>query len=448
MSLSDNEEALFDDIYGDDDVQEETKTTATTEDEVKLESKAGDETKNEDSEAKEEKPNTGDDKDDGNSETERVSSGNQVQGEQTQQVPPPPQQQQQPQQPQQQQQQQGQYSQDDSYQSQSAAEAKRKADLSREGGKMFIGGLDWDTDEDRLKEYFSQYGEVVEHTIMREASTGRSRGFGFLTFADSKSVQEVLKTQHVLDGKVIDPKRSIPREEQDKTGKIFVGGIAPEVRPHEYEAFFSKFGTIIDAQLMLDKDTGKSRGFGFITFDSSEAVDRVCQGRYLDFNGKQIEVKRAEPRGPQQQQNHIASQQHRYLQQGNYGNRQNQSRGPPAGVPAIPVAPQQNYYGVTPEAMNEYYQSMTQYWAQLQQQGGQAAQFAQYAQQLQQFQQQQQQQGGNPAGNTQQQDASAPPQPPVQDAPINAPRGPRGGSRGGRGRGYSRHGGNYHPYQR
>lgn len=369
--MSDNEEALFDDIYADDVPEKVEEKPVEVSPEIKKDSEeeeTEETTKNEEISQNIEEENT----------TNETNDTNITHEEETN---------------------------------------KRRADLTGEGGKMFIGGLDWDTDEDRLKEYFSQYGEVIEHTIMREASTGRSRGFGFLTFADKKSVQEVLKTQHVLDGKVIDPKRSIPRDEQDKTGKIFVGGIAPEVRPHEYEAFFSQFGTIIDAQLMLDKDTGKSRGFGFVTFDSPEAVDKVCKGKYLDFNGRQVEVKRAEPRGPQQQQNHIAAQQQRYLQQG-YG-RRNQG---------------QQFPGVTPEAMNEYYKNMAQYWTTLQQQGGQAAQFAQYAQQL--------------------QEGSVPPPPPPSGSsssassapPINAPRGPARGNYRGRGRGNYRH--NYHPYQR
>lgn len=193
----------------------------------------------------------------------------------------------------------------------SAAEQRtNKADLSRDICKMFIGGLNWETTEDNLKDYFSKYGQVTDLKIMRDNATGRSRGFGFLTFAEASSVDEVVKTQHILDGKVIDPKRAIPREEQDKTGKIFVGGIGPDVRPKEFEEFFSQWGTIIDAQLMLDKDTGRSRGFGFITYDTPDAVDRVCENKFIEFKGKRIEIKRAEPRHLQKQQQ---QQKHRRL---------------------------------------------------------------------------------------------------------------------------------------
>jgi len=505
MSLSDDEEALFDDIYGSDDDSKKQETTKKTELETK-ESESKSETPNDDTN----KVDNHDDDDDEKKVTSKENTNELNESNESTTQPLEQSQSQntsvnetndsnslsQPPLPSTTSQSADSYNNNSQFQQQSTPNGSfKKVDLSRDAGKMFIGGLDWDTTEERMKEYFSKFGEVIDHTIMRESSTGRSRGFGFLTFANSSSVDEVVKTQHVLDGKVIDPKRAIPREEQDKTGKIFVGGIAPEVRPKDFEEFFGKFGTIIDAQLMLDKDTGRSRGFGFVTFDAPEAVDRVCQGRYLDFNGRQIEVKRAEPRGPQQQQNHIQQQQQRYLQQQGFSN--------PAAIPSIPNQPMTNpavtgggsgggggsiptgangafgqlYGGMTPEAMTLYWQQMQQYWMQFQQQqqAGQstpalpqnlqnlAQQFAQS--QSQQQQQQQQQQGEGQVQN------GIPPPPPSsapepydndgsygnyrrRGAPYGAPRGPRGGpnggsGRGGRGRGrggYNRN--EFHPYSR
>jgi RNA-binding protein Musashi len=56
-----------------------------------------------------------------------------------------------------------------------------------------------------LKEYFSQFGEVQECTVMRDSATGRSRGFGFLTFRDPKTVNTVMVKEHYLDGKIVRP---------------------------------------------------------------------------------------------------------------------------------------------------------------------------------------------------------------------------------------------------
>lgn len=54
-----------------------------------------------------------------------------------------------------------------------------------------------------LCDYFSQFGEVIECTVMRDGATGRSRGFGFLTFKDPKTVNTVMVKEHFLDGKIV-----------------------------------------------------------------------------------------------------------------------------------------------------------------------------------------------------------------------------------------------------
>ncbi|RCH83221.1 hypothetical protein CU098_002559, partial [Rhizopus stolonifer] len=167
-------------------------------------------------------------------------------------------------------------------------------------GKMFIGGLNWDTSDESLRNYFSQFGPVVECIVMRDPLTQRSRGFGFLTMKENADVDKIVSQEHhYLDGKRIDPKRAIPREEQDKTEKIFVGGISPEVNEEEFRTFFSQFGTVLDATLMLERDTGRPRGFGFITFEDSQGVEEALKNPHLSIKDKTIEVKRAMPKGKQ-----------------------------------------------------------------------------------------------------------------------------------------------------
>ena len=84
---------------------------------------------------------------------------------------------------------------------------------------MFIGGLNWETTDgtfcvyeylliaipESLRTYFEQFGEISECTVMRENQTGRSRGFGFLTFKDPKCVNAVMVKEHILDGKIVRP---------------------------------------------------------------------------------------------------------------------------------------------------------------------------------------------------------------------------------------------------
>ncbi|KAE8556309.1 hypothetical protein EYB25_001010 [Talaromyces marneffei] len=223
----------------------------------------------------------------------------------------------------------------------------------KEDGKMFIGGLNWETTDQSLKDYFSQFGEVSECTVMRDSATGRSRGFGFLTFRDPKTVNTVMVKEHYLDGKIIDPKRAIPRDEQEKTSKIFVGGVSQEATEQDFKQFFMQFGRVVDATLMIDKDTGRPRGFGFVTFDSEAAVEATLS-RPLEILGKSIEVKKAQPRG-----NLRDDGGRRGRDQGmTPDNSQQQGGQGPGGMPS----------GITPQMMAQYWQRMQQYFAMMQQQ--------------------------------------------------------------------------------
>lgn len=168
-----------------------------------------------------------------------------------------------------------------------------KADLSSEIKKMFVGGLNWDTTEDDLRDYFGKYG-TVENVSIRKDREGKSKGYGFVDFENSSAVEKVLSTRHILDGKVIDPKRAIPKTEQDKVGKIFVGGLPAEIKPKGFKEFFSQYGNVLDAQLMINKNTGMCRGFGFITYDSPLAIEPLVAKKFIDYNGRDVEIKRAE----------------------------------------------------------------------------------------------------------------------------------------------------------
>ncbi|XP_020574527.1 heterogeneous nuclear ribonucleoprotein 1-like [Phalaenopsis equestris] len=180
-------------------------------------------------------------------------------------------------------------------------------------GKLFVGGISWDTNEDRLREYFENFGEVVEAVIMKDRTTGRKRGFGFVVFADPAVAERVLLEKHQIDGRMVEAKKAIPRDDQhillnrnnsslpgspvpSRTKKIFVGGLASTVTEAEFRKYFEQFGTITDVVVMYDHNTQRPRGFGFITFDSEDTVDKVLHKTFHELNGKMVEVKRAVPK--------------------------------------------------------------------------------------------------------------------------------------------------------
>ncbi|KAI1462673.1 RNA-binding domain-containing protein [Annulohypoxylon moriforme] len=222
---------------------------------------------------------------------------------------------------------------------------------------MFIGGLNWETTDQSLRDYFSQFGEVTECTVMRDGATGRSRGFGFLTFKDPKTVNIVMVKEHFLDGKIIDPKRAIPRDEQEKTSKIFVGGVSQDTTEPEFKDYFAQFGRVVDATLMMDKDTGRPRGFGFVTFESEVGVE-ACLSTHLEIHGKPIEVKKAQPRGNMREEEE-ASRRGKF-RKGGAVEEQTSTQ--------AQMTSQMGQGGMTPQVMAQYMQRMQQYMAVMQQQ--------------------------------------------------------------------------------
>lgn len=273
---------------------------------------------------------------------------------------------------------------------------------------------------------------------MRDGATGRSRGFGFLTFKDPKTVNVVMVKEHYLDGKIvgiffpsmfsglitkeektnqtvttqIDPKRAIPRDEQEKTSKIFVGGVSQETTDAEFKDYFAQFGRVVDATLMMDKDTGRPRGFGFVTFESEAGVD-ACLSADLAIHGKPIEVKKAQPRGNMREEEEANRRGGKFGRgKGAIGNNNNNNMEENTNMSGSGMGAGAG--GMTPQAMARQMQQMQQMFAMWQQQmamnrgmaGGmgmnpQAAmmQMMQMQQMQQQMMMNAQQQGGAGRGN-------------------------------------------------
>ncbi|XP_014514633.1 glycine-rich RNA-binding protein 3, mitochondrial isoform X1 [Vigna radiata var. radiata] len=170
-------------------------------------------------------------------------------------------------------------------------------------GKIFIGGLARETTIAQFIKHFGKYGEITDSVIMKDRKTGQPRGFGFITYADPSVVDKVIEDPHVINGKQVEIKRTIPRgavgSKDFRTKKIFVGGIPSNVTEDEFRDFFTRYGEVKDHQIMRDHSTNRSRGFGFITFDSEEAVDDLLSmGNKIEFAGAQVEIKKAEPKKP------------------------------------------------------------------------------------------------------------------------------------------------------
>lgn len=183
--------------------------------------------------------------------------------------------------------------------------------------KLFVGGIAWDTKENTLRDYFGKYGEVTRALIMKDKTTGNSRGFGFVVFSEPSVLDDLLAEKHTIDGRTVEVKRALPREEKQnlrsgdpstdgshsfsgpwncKTKKIFVGGLPATLTDEEFTKYFQNYGDVTDVVIMFDQCTGRPRGFGFITFDTEDAVDKVLEKTFHELNNKLVEVKRALPK--------------------------------------------------------------------------------------------------------------------------------------------------------
>jgi len=164
--------------------------------------------------------------------------------------------------------------------------------------KIFVGGLSWETSDQVLRDYFSTYGVVNDVVIMRDRITGRSRGFGFVTFEDEQSADAAVLEQHVIEGRKVEAKKAIPKGEMpNKSKKVFVGGIPLNTTDVQFKKYFEQFGVVTDCQIMKERQTGRPRGFGFVTFESDQSVADVLQTQH-EINGKFVEVKQAQPKKP------------------------------------------------------------------------------------------------------------------------------------------------------
>lgn len=157
---------------------------------------------------------------------------------------------------------------------QAAPQLSNEIEISQaiENRKLVVLGLPWETNEETLQQYFSQYGALEEAVIMKDRSTGKSRGFGFVTYLHQGDAQHVALTEHQVDGRRCEAKFALPRggSAPNRTTRIFVARIPSAVSDQQFRSYFEQFGVVQDAYMPKDAFKQGHRGIGFVTYASVE----------------------------------------------------------------------------------------------------------------------------------------------------------------------------------
>ncbi|XP_047944591.1 UBP1-associated protein 2C-like [Salvia hispanica] len=182
-----------------------------------------------------------------------------------------------------------------------AEEIKSVASADPALRKLFVRGLAWNTTSETLCAAFIEHGEIEEGAVIYDKVTGKSRGYGFVTFKDMESAQTALKApSKMIDGRMavcnlasegLSSNSVTPDQAQRK---LYVGGLSPETTSEMLLAFFSRHGDIEEGSVAYEKETNKSRGFGFVTYKTVEAAKRAIDDPQKLLGGRNITAKLAD----------------------------------------------------------------------------------------------------------------------------------------------------------
>ncbi|KAK1438999.1 hypothetical protein QVD17_04814 [Tagetes erecta] len=165
--------------------------------------------------------------------------------------------------------------------------------------KLVVLGIPWEVDTEGLKDYMRKFGELEDCIVMKERSSGRSRGFGYVTFAELEDAKAALSAEHFLGNRALEVKIATPKEEMRSSSKkvtrIFVARIPLSVTEAAFRSHFEKFGEIMDLYMPKDPSTKGHRGIGFITFANSDSVDDLMSETH-ELGGSEVVVDRATPK--------------------------------------------------------------------------------------------------------------------------------------------------------
>ncbi|XP_076881260.1 UBP1-associated protein 2C-like [Bidens hawaiensis] len=165
--------------------------------------------------------------------------------------------------------------------------------------RLFVRRLAWSTTTEGLCAAFLKHGEIEEGAVITDKASGKSRGFGFVTYKDIDSARKALQAPtKLIDGQMtvctlacagVNTKSSDDQAQR----RVFIGGLPLEATSEMLLMDFKKYGDIEEGYVAYDRVTNKSRGFGFITYKTVKAARRAIVDPQKMLWGRSISVKPA-----------------------------------------------------------------------------------------------------------------------------------------------------------
>ncbi|KAM5581819.1 28 kDa ribonucleoprotein, chloroplastic-like [Rosa sericea] len=176
-----------------------------------------------------------------------------------------------------------------------------------EEAKLYVGNLPYDVDSETLANTFNEAGVVEIAEVIYNRETDQSRGFGFVTMSTVEEAEKAVEmfNRYDLGGRSLTVNKAAPRGSRperpprvnEPSFRIYIGNLPWQVDDSRLEQVFSEHGNVVSARVVYDRETGRSRGFGFVTLSTETEVEdaiAALDGQSLD--GRTIRVNVAEER--------------------------------------------------------------------------------------------------------------------------------------------------------
>ncbi|XP_047309206.1 33 kDa ribonucleoprotein, chloroplastic-like [Impatiens glandulifera] len=171
-------------------------------------------------------------------------------------------------------------------------------------GRLYVGSLPYSITNSALSVIFGQAGRVASVEIIRDRETDQSRGFGFVTMA---SVHEAKEAIRLFDGSKIEGRKvkvnfpEVPKGGEretmqpkiqssnrsfiDSPHKLYAGNLSWDITSEQLKDAFGDLSGILSAKVIYDRDSGRSRGFGFVSFATARELESAIDA----MNGVELE---------------------------------------------------------------------------------------------------------------------------------------------------------------